>query len=113
MTDMSSQLADAEQQHWTGSPAAQDHERDPALGLIPCPRCTDAVVDLDEHQKTCRDPDTEPEPHADPVADARRIIAQDQQRRMEACLADITAVLEKHGMDLHVEPARLTLVPKD
>jgi uncharacterized protein YejL (UPF0352 family) len=32
---------------------------------------------------------------------------------MEACLADITAVLEKHGMDLHVEPARLTLVPKD
>lgn len=89
------------------------HGGDPVPGLVPCPRCTDAVVDLDDHLKWCREPENGPESLADRVAAARALIADDEQQRMRACLADIEAALDKHGMSLHIEPARLTLVPKD
>ncbi|MFJ8049799.1 hypothetical protein [Streptomyces luteogriseus] len=86
---------------------------DPGPGLVPCPRCTEAVVDLDEHLAHCKEPDTEPESLADRLAAAHALIEENRQDRMKACLADIEAVLARHGMALHIEPARLTLVPKD
>ncbi|MDT0387806.1 hypothetical protein [Streptomyces dubilierae] len=113
MTDMTSQPADTEQQQWTGSPSTHDHEPDPAPGLISCPRCADAVLDLGEHLRTCPEPSTEAEPQTDRVADARRILDEDRQRRMQACLTELEAVLDKHGMRLEVEPARAILVPRD
>lgn len=56
--------------------------------------------------------DTEPT-HQERLADARRLIEEDQQQRMQACLADIEAALDKHGMRLDLHPARAVLVPKE
>lgn len=114
---------------------------DPAPGLVPCPQCTDAVVDLDEHLKWCGAAEPQPEPeagqepepgpgpeesavapeqdepeedeeaYAQRVAAARHLLAEDEQRRMRACLADIEAACARHGMSLDLEPARLVLRP--
>lgn len=99
-------------------------EPDPAPGLVPCPRCTDGVVDLVEHLTWCKEPQAAPEPEADRdapepdpesarLAAAHALIEEDRQRRMAACLADIEEVLDRHGMSLDVQPARVILVPKD
>lgn len=48
---------------------------------------------------------------ADPLAEARALIARDLQQRMEACAAEIEAVLAKHGMRLDVTPAQISIVP--
>jgi hypothetical protein len=42
---------------------------------------------------------------------ARAVIAQDEQRRMEACAAEIQAVLAKYGMQLDVPAPRISIVP--
>jgi hypothetical protein len=47
-----------------------------------------------------------------PLAEARRLLAEHEQARMQACLTELTAVLDKYGMDLTVTPARATLVPR-
>lgn len=49
----------------------------------------------------------------DPIAEARRLIAEDEQHRMQACLDEIEQILDKHGMRMTVVPARVTLTPKD
>jgi hypothetical protein len=84
-----------------------------APGLVSCPRCTDAVVDLDAHLKWCNEPESEPEPVADQLAAARALLAEDEQQRMKACLADIEAALDKHGMNLDITPARVILTPRN
>jgi hypothetical protein len=126
MSEISIPAEDMQRGVWQNAPG----ESDPAPGLVPCPRCTDGVVDLVEHLKWCTETaaeqETQPaaravkevlseksEPEPDPIAAARALIAEDEQRRMTACLADIEAVLDRHGMTFDIVPARLTLAPKD
>lgn len=93
---------------------------DPTPSLTRCPRCTDEVADLNGHLVTCRAPEP-PDPadtaqeaaeYAARVADARTLIAEDEERRMKACLKDIEAALTRHGMTLDIEPARAILRPQ-
>lgn len=74
-------------------------------GLTHCPHCTDAVVDLDEHLKTCR------EYKADPLADARRTIEEHEQQQTEACLAELNLVLAKYGRRLEITQPQINIVP--
>lgn len=80
------------------SPQADD------FGLSDCPRCTDAVVDLDEHLTWCK-------PEGDPLNEARRLIAEHEQQRMQACAAEIEQVLAKYGMRLDVAQPQIAIVP--
>lgn len=48
---------------------------------------------------------------ADPVAAARRVLAEDTRTRVEACAQEIAEVLAKHGMRLETTPAQITLAP--
>jgi hypothetical protein len=47
----------------------------------------------------------------DPLAEARRLLAEDQQRRLEACNAEIEQVLARHGMRLQISQPTVTIVP--
>ena len=76
-------------------------------GLHHCPHCTDAVVDLDEHLKTCI------ARQEDEIAEARRLLAEDQERRMQACNAEIEQVLAKHGMRLQISQPTVAIVPAE
>lgn len=65
-------------------------------------------------------PNREPEPQgpgpdqtADPLADARALLAADEQARMQACAAELEQVLAKHGMRLEVTPAQINIVPSN
>lgn len=49
---------------------------------------------------------------ADPVAEARRVLAEDEEARMQACAAKIQEVLVEYGMSLEVTPSQITLVPQ-
>lgn len=100
-------------------PTAPADRADPAPPLVPCPRCTVEVADLNGHLLTCPEPapadpaDTAQEEAAYQarVADARALLAEDEQRRMTACLAEIEDACARHGMSLDIEPARLVLRP--
>lgn len=46
---------------------------------------------------------------ASSVAEARRVLAEDTQARMQACAEEIQAVLAKHGMTLDVTPPQIVL----
>jgi hypothetical protein len=52
----------------------------------------------------------QPDP-ADRLTEARRILAEDEDARMQSCAEEIQAVLAKHGMRLDVTPARITILP--
>lgn len=58
-------------------------------------------------------PEQEKEERAARVAAAYALIEEDRNQRMAACLADIEAVLDKHGMTLDTIPARVVLTPRD
>lgn len=47
----------------------------------------------------------------DPIATARRVIAEDERARVEACAAEIEQVLARHGMRLEVSPAHIVISP--
>lgn len=47
----------------------------------------------------------------DPLAEARRLLDEDEAARMQACAEDIQAVLAKHGMRLEVAPSQISIVP--
>jgi hypothetical protein len=66
---------------------------------------------LDEYaeERASRDDMKDPEP--DPLDDARRLLAEDQQRRLEACQAEIEQVLAKHGMRLQITQPQISIVP--
>lgn len=55
-------------------------------------------------------PPSEP-PEPDPLADARRVLAEHEQARVQACASEIEAVLAKYGMSLDVTQPQITLVP--
>lgn len=95
-------------------------ETDPVPGLIPCPYCADSVIDLDAHYQSCRSKPRDSADVAQEAADhearldaARTLLAEEEQRRMKACLADIEAALDRHGMSLDIEPARAVLRPRN
>lgn len=48
----------------------------------------------------------------DEVAKAMRILAEDRARKMEACMGEIQAVLDRYGFDLAVSNPTISLVPK-
>ncbi|MET9150057.1 hypothetical protein ABZX82_02060 [Streptomyces griseoflavus] len=74
-------------------------------GLYDCPHCTDAVVDLDEHLKTCT------ARKQDELADAHRLIAEHEQQQTEACLAEIEQVLAKYGRRLQITQPQISIAP--
>lgn len=93
---------------------------DSVPGLIGCPHCADAVLDLDAHFQSCRSRPRDSADIAQEAAErearldaARTLLAEEEQRRMKACLADIEAALDRHGMSLDIEPARAVLRPKE
>ncbi|WP_157874977.1 hypothetical protein [Streptomyces resistomycificus] len=47
----------------------------------------------------------------DPVVEARRLVAEDEQRQTEACLAEIEQVLAKYGRKLQITQPQITIVP--
>jgi hypothetical protein len=47
----------------------------------------------------------------DPIAEARRLVAEDEQRKTEECLAEIQAVLDKYGRKLQITQPQITIVP--
>jgi predicted anti-sigma-YlaC factor YlaD len=75
-------------------------------GLYDCPHCTDAVVDLDEHLTTCT------AAREEKLAEARRLLTDEQQRQDEACRAEIEAVLAKYGRRLQISQPQITIVPQ-
>lgn len=126
MSDITIPMADAEPGTWNGMTSTEGYgtaipdvhpepATDPAPGLVPCPRCTNSVVELEDHLNSCTGPGNEPEPklQANPLAEARALIEEDRRQRQADCLAEIRIVLDKYGMDLQVEPARIALVPVD
>lgn len=48
---------------------------------------------------------------ADQLTAARRLLAEDQQQRAEACNAEIEEVLARHGMRLQITQPQITIVP--
>jgi hypothetical protein len=75
------------------------------FGLTHCPHCTDAVVDLGEHLKTCT------ALREEQLAEARRLVAEHEQARLQACSDEIQAVLDRYGMRLTAAPVQITLTP--
>jgi hypothetical protein len=51
------------------------------------------------------------EARIDRLDEARRIVAEDEQRKTEDCRAEIEAVLEKYGRKLVVTQPQITIVP--
>ncbi|GAB2718202.1 hypothetical protein GCM10027072_08750 [Streptomyces bullii] len=74
-------------------------------GRYDCPHCTDVVVDLDEHLTTCT------AAREERLAEARRLLADEQQRQDEACRAEIEAVLAKYERRLQTSQPQITIVP--
>jgi hypothetical protein len=46
-----------------------------------------------------------------PVDEARRLVAEDEQRKTDDCLAEIEQVLAKYGRKLVVTQPQITIVP--
>ena len=47
----------------------------------------------------------------DPLAQARSLLAAEEQQRMQQCAGEIEQVLARYGMRLDVTPAQITIVP--
>lgn len=48
----------------------------------------------------------------DEIVKARRLLAEDHKRKMEACMLEIQKALDKYGFDLAVSNPSITLVSK-
>lgn len=48
---------------------------------------------------------------ADPLAEARRVLAEDEERRMQECAAEIEAVLARHGFRMETTRPQIVLTP--
>ena len=57
------------------------------------------------------DEQTERSDQPDPLAEAHRLIKQDAEQRALACAAEVQAVLDKYGMQLHVATPQVTIRP--
>ena len=89
-----------------GYPHDEPEQQPDEFGLTNCPHCTDAVVNLDEHLKTCRE-----YRQVDPVAHARQLLAEHQTAQAAACQAEIQAVLDRYGMRLEISTPQIAIVP--
>ncbi|MER7053466.1 hypothetical protein [Streptomyces sp. NPDC000351] len=49
---------------------------------------------------------------SDPVAEARRLVEEDEQRKTDACLAEIEALLAKYGRKLQITQPQITIAPQ-
>lgn len=88
-----------------GYPHAEQPAQPDEFGLTDCPHCTEAVVDFDEHLKTCIEaPDNK-------LAEARRLLAESERQQTEACLAELEAVLAKYGRRLQITEPKISIVP--
>jgi hypothetical protein len=78
-----------------------------------CNACGDACGHNNGHYPSdCwTSPPGEEEAKVDPVHEARRIVAEDEQRKTEACRAEIEQVLAKYGRKLVVTQPQITIVP--
>ena len=80
---------------------------------LPTPEVACAALHTDDGGNRIPCPGhTHTEQAADPLDDARRLIAEHEQQRMQACAAEIEQVLARYGMRLDVTPAHISLVPK-
>ncbi|MEU8469610.1 hypothetical protein AB0F30_17080 [Streptomyces sp. NPDC029006] len=52
------------------------------------------------------------EPEQADVEAARAVLAQEEQRRIQACAAELQEVLTRYGMTLEVAPAQIVLAPQ-
>ena len=48
---------------------------------------------------------------SNPVDEARRIVAEDEQRKTEECLAEIEQVLARYGRKLQITQPQITIIP--
>ncbi|MEU0200917.1 MULTISPECIES: hypothetical protein [unclassified Streptomyces] len=87
-----------------GYPHAEGQRPD-ERGLYGCPHCTDAVVNLDEHLKTCT------ALREEKLDEARSLLAEHERQQDEACRAEIEQVLAKYGRKLVVTQPQITIVP--
>lgn len=46
------------------------------------------------------------------VEEAKKLVQEDLNKKLEACKSELEAVLAKHGMQLHVATPAVTIVPK-
>jgi hypothetical protein len=85
----------------------ENYEPSPVAGqtLHHCPQCTDMVINLDEHLTTCS------ARKADPLDEARSLLAEHERQQDEACRAEIEQVLSKYGRKLIVTQPQITIVP--
>jgi hypothetical protein len=88
-----------------GYPHAEPDPQPDEFGLHHCPRCTDAVRNLEEHLTWCKEPET------DPLADARQLLADHQAAQAAACQAEIQAILDRYGMRLEISTPQIAIVP--
>jgi hypothetical protein len=54
------------------------------------------------------------ETQPDPIGEGRKLLAalaENEAARRDACIAEITAVLEKYGMKLHITAPQLSVIP--
>ncbi|CAM5710159.1 hypothetical protein [Streptomyces coeruleorubidus] len=47
----------------------------------------------------------------DPITEARQLVAEDEQRKTDDCLAELEAVLAKYGRKLQITQPQITIVP--
>jgi hypothetical protein len=47
----------------------------------------------------------------DPVAEARRLVAEHEKQQTEECLAEIEQVLARYGRKLQISQPQITIVP--
>lgn len=52
-----------------------------------------------------------PDEKSNPVDEARRIVAEDEQRKTEECRAELEAVLARYDRKLVVTQPQITIVP--
>ncbi|MFH9574203.1 hypothetical protein ACH4MG_27145 [Streptomyces sp. NPDC017454] len=48
----------------------------------------------------------------DPIVEARRLVEEDEQRKTDACLAEIEAVLTKYDRKLQITQPQITIAPQ-
>lgn len=47
------------------------------------------------------------------LAEARRLVMEEEQRKQQACMAELEVILRKYGYNLQTTPARIILMPTD
>jgi MarR-like DNA-binding transcriptional regulator SgrR of sgrS sRNA len=56
-------------------------------------------------------PDTQTDSQPDPLSEARRLLAEEEQARRQACAEEIHQVLAKYGFRLQITEPQIVLIP--